>query len=427
MRWILLWTLLFGCGPAPSTGPGDRPLSPDELLPRPRHEDMARFYGAGDAQDEPEGERPHGEERPVRVVLQLPASVERGTIALMGVRADELDGGWVRGRTRPGFFWVSEAVDFNAPIAVTAPLLTGLSYLAIVNQGRDSLPGPGDLVGGPVVLAEGAPASEPLEIAIDRPFEEATGRPGADPAHRRAGDPARRRHRAPLWSLRVHTEPAVPAGARVVLVSHRAGVQGGGVGLWSWRSPALPGAFPAALMAPLPDDGGELLGFLDLDGDGAPGAGDRYLERLPERRQGTEGELDLRFAAAEGGEVVDELRELLAAAESAEARAREAKGQERALVLRARKPAPVPTGVVLVAHWSDGDGSQPPTLWSSERMALGWPLRLSAPLPRGGDVVIGIDLDKDGALGPGDLASPRMRRFVPPPEGRPLEVELLLQ
>lgn len=51
-------------------------------------------------------------------------------------------------------------------------------------------------------------------------------------------------------------------------------------------------------------------------------------------------------------------------------------------------------------------------LWTSEPWRLRWPVTLSAPLPTGLDLVVGLDLDGDGDLGPGDLVARPRPSFV---------------
>jgi hypothetical protein len=52
-------------------------------------------------------------------------------------------------------------------------------------------------------------------------------------------------------------------------------------------------------------------------------------------------------------------------------------------------------------------------VWTSERLALRWPMTLDAVLPSGLDVVFGLDLDGDGDLGPGDLIARPLPAFDP--------------
>lgn len=428
VRWLPLLVLLAGCGPGPSGGDGDSLVAADQLLPRPRQAEMARFYSHLD-EDEEEDDGPRGAPRALVLTLEASATAAVGTVAMMGVRAEQLDGGWVRGRTRPEFFWVSEEVALGPEITLAAPLVKGLSYIAVINQNSDPLPGPGDLVGGPVELGLLAPGGDALRVLIDRPFEEATGRPtqGRLPGRPPEGRPSAEDSEQ-FWALRLEPEADVPPGTRLVLLGRRAGVQSGGRGLWSWTSEPLEGPFPLVFAAPLPEDGMELLGFLDGDGDGRPGPDDLCAERIEElRRPGTEGELTVRFRRGGPAGALDELRELARAAQTGVERRSEQRTVERTLVLEAREKAPSAFGVVLVASWPPFQEGEPTNIWRSQPLPLAWPLELRAPLDRGQDLLIAVDLHEDGVPGPGDLASPRLYRFEPPPAGQPVEVELLQQ
>jgi hypothetical protein len=58
------------------------------------------------------------------------------------------------------------------------------------------------------------------------------------------------------------------------------------------------------------------------------------------------------------------------------------------------------------AEWADGVLPDDPTfVWTSKLTPLSWPLSLPAPMPDGLDVVVGLDLDGDGALSAGDLVA----------------------
>jgi hypothetical protein len=401
-------------------------VTEDQLLPRPRQAEMERFYShLEEAEDEDEG--PVGDPRPLILKLGVEATAARGTVAMMGVKPEQLDGGWVRGRTRPEFFWISDEVDLLPEMELVAPLLKGLSYIAVVNQNTDPLPGPGDLVGGPVALGLLSPASSPLTVLIDRGFEDATGRPteGRLPGRPPEGRPSAE-DTDQLWAVRIEADGEVPAGAHMVLLGRRAGVQSGGKALWSWTSPPLKAEYPQVMGCPLPDDGMELMGFLDVDGDGKPGPKDLLADRIEElRRPGTEGELPVVFRSKAAAGTLEELREVAEAARTAADRRGNEKAAERTLVLEARERATAPYGVVMVVSWPPFADGEPSSVWRSQSLPLTWPLELRAPLQRGQDILIAVDLHEDGVPGPGDLASPRMYRFEPPPPGQPVEVELL--
>ncbi len=302
VRWFLPWLLLLGCGPGPSAPTGDLVLRPEELGPRPRHAEMARFRG-GDGGDG--GEQVLGEPRPVELALTAAPSAARGTVAFLGGHPDELEGAWVKGRTQPAFYWVSEELDLGPTLLLEAPVAPGLTYLVVINQGSDPLPGPGDLVGGPVAVAAEAPSSLPLRATVDRTFEESASRGGGPRP----------------WTALVEADADVQAGASVTLLLRRSGVQAGGTGLWTWTSGALPIPCPCEVLVPLPEESGELLGFLDVDADGRPGPGDRYLPPLPPAlRPRGDTTLRLRFGPAPDAGLVAELEELIRAAREGEAR-----------------------------------------------------------------------------------------------------------
>lgn len=52
-------------------------------------------------------------------------------------------------------------------------------------------------------------------------------------------------------------------------------------------------------------------------------------------------------------------------------------------------------------------------LRTGERVALRWPIRTTMELPDGLDLVVGLDLDGDGDLGPGDLVAKPRPAFAP--------------
>lgn len=69
-------------------------------------------------------------------------------------------------------------------------------------------------------------------------------------------------------------------------------------------------------------------------------------------------------------------------------------------------------GRILVAGWEPGkdalpgpESSAPSFLWSSEKLPLEWPLKLSSSMPDGLDVLVALDLDDSGEIDAGDLST----------------------
>ncbi len=78
----------------------------------------------------------------------------------------------------------------------------------------------------------------------------------------------------------------------------------------------------------------------------------------------------------------------------------------------------VPTGRLVIAGWRPGArtaGAAPRYAWVSDTVPLRWPLEMALPLPDGLDVLVALDLNGSGAVDKGDLATPLLVAWAPPP------------
>lgn len=429
MRRLLPLLLVLGCGPR--SAPPDAPI---ELTERPRHREMERFHAEAlqDLEDDsgPDDEgMARGAPREVALTVSV-RGASRGTVGLLGVTADKLEGAWVKGRAAPDFYWVSEPVDFADEVRVTAPLPRGLHFIAVLNQNEDLLPGPGDLVSAPTRL--GRLHTGPLSLAVDRRFEDAARGKGSPLAESAEGAPTEGGRTYPI-SVEVAGVPAPRGDFVLMIVGRDAGVQrqDGRPGFF-WRSEPLPPRFPLHLDAPLPDEGMAVLAVLDLDGDRMPGRGDVASTVEHDFRRPAASER-LRFAidAPYLDDRVIDLRAQLDPETAGPAPAPE-EVERRLLVDTLQTPPSTPLGGFLVAGFPPtlhGDfrwppAAQPSFLWRSGAQKLDWPVAMTARFARDLDLVVVLDVDADGQPGPGDLSSAPLMAFEPPPEGQTVAVEL---
>lgn len=429
VKWLFP-LLLIGCGPGPGGPPQDGPV---ELVQRPRHREMERFHAEAlqDLEDDsgPDDEgMPQGAPREVVITVSVPGP-DRGTVGLLGVSAEKLEGDWVQGRAAPDFYWASDPLDFGARVTVTAPVPKGLHYIAVLNGTTDLLPGPGDRVSRPTKL--GRLASGPLALTVDRTFEDAARGKGSPLAGAQDAAPDEGGRTYPI-AIEV-TGVAPPRGpSTLMIVGRNAGVQRqDGRPAFFWRSEALPPRFPAELDVPLPDEGMHVLAILDVDGDRMPGKGDIASEVDRDFRRPAPGERH-RFRVQEpylDTRAVD----LSALVEPQEGPAPAAVEVERALLVDTlQTPPSEPLGAFLIAGFTPtlhGDfrwppEAQPTFLWRSGPTKLDWPVAMTGRFARGLDLIVVLDVDADGQPGPGDLSSAPLRAFEPPPAGRTVSAEL---
>lgn len=413
MRAALLLALLTACGPRTSPPPG-----PIELLERPGQQRMDRFYEDGLADDD-DADAPRGPDRPVRVVLDLPAEVGTGTLALLGVSADKLDGTWVRGRSEPDFFWVSGTLPIQPVVEVQAPLEPGLHYFAVLNRNEDPLPGPGDLVSDPTKLSRLASTERPFQLHLVRPFEDAARGQRSQPS---PGGTEQDRHRT--YSVVIEVEGPAPDGASIILLGREVGVRAAGRGPFLWRGAVEAGGYPTELQLPLPADGMDVVLVLDVDGDGLPGPGD--LASAPStafRRPAPGDSLTFTVAARHFAGREGDLRRLVENAASRQARdtAPDPHALHTLVVDSTERPGAA-AAVLLVLGFQPhphGGFPTPPQVppdftWRSDALPLTWPITVEAPLPSGLDLLVVLDLDDDGRPSPSDLTAAPLLRFEPP-------------
>ncbi len=122
--------------------------------------------GEGNPADK-KGKIPTGDALPVAIKLSVEATATEGVVIFLGVQERDVQGAWMAGGVDPQFVWQSETVPYGEKVEVDAPLARDLSYFVVLNQDANPLPGPGDLVAGPVALGAGDAS---LVFVADRTF-----------------------------------------------------------------------------------------------------------------------------------------------------------------------------------------------------------------------------------------------------------------
>ncbi len=144
--------------PAPPADGATPPPGTEAAEPAPREDwmpDKLGKVGEGTAADKA-GRAPLGEPMPVTIKFTAPATAKAGALAFLGVAAADVRGSWMAGGVEPQFFWESASVPYGAEITLDGPLARELTYFVVINQDDNLLPGPEDLVAGPLLVAEGA-------------------------------------------------------------------------------------------------------------------------------------------------------------------------------------------------------------------------------------------------------------------------------
>lgn len=318
---------------------------------------------------------------------------KEAAIFLLSFPRSTLVGGSPTPGAQPVAYWARPSSALRFPLAVDAHAPAGLDSLLLIDADGDGAPGPGDLLGGPAVLADPLPAGTHAPVRIDRRWN--VGAPqlpgGSEPV-----------------AVRVvaRSGPGLPrlASAPVFLVSYGDGglssgnPRPGSLPLRTWTREAGALAWPLTLEG-LAVPGSSVLVLVDADGDGSPGPGDLLGGPIlvPTTVQaGTRFDVEVDRVWNPGAQVGGDRGDVAL----------------RVLV-RIGKGVTLPRNpTVFVASYpaagldqgAPRPGMTPMSMWSRPPGPLTWPLDLSARVVPGSAALVFVD-EGDGFPGPGDHLS----------------------
>lgn len=207
----------------------------------------------------------------------------------------------------------------------------------------------------------------------------------------------------------------------------------GAVPTWRWSSDGADRTWPDARTLDLPADGATwIVGWLDLNGDKRLKSGDRIGKAV--------GPLPPADAATSEGSIavrIDRTHVSLDGPAAVPAQAPVSLGTEYVFEVAAgtdEAAAVADAGFILLGFRPEGvnpigfptRGERPRFEWKQAPGPLTWPLRLNVEVPDGEPLWLFavVDVNGDGALGPGDHVGPATAAFTPPTDGAPVALTI---
>jgi hypothetical protein len=260
---LLLLSLALAACSANAPTPGDGPGGPGDGP-----------GGPGGPNDGPAPPAEPAVSRTVTLQVVPPPSVEKSGVVFLGMLQENVSGDWSKEGAAPSHHLATEALPMGATTTVDVALHGDLAYFAIIDLDGNTLPTPGEPVGGPVIIDKdpGVPAPP---FVIDRVW----GVPGGSDAP--PAEPAAPPVEGLKRTVRVDTKikPPFLKQGRILVI----GTPGSDDGAYQsplsarpnfrWASEPVALNWPVELQAEVPESG-DVIVLLDLDGGLQASVGD---------------------------------------------------------------------------------------------------------------------------------------------------------